>query len=145
MENAGNNNARGCCIYFAVVRSWTFSASEFPIKIDTTTGNNGFSHHEKYRRIYIKITDIISWKIKKKTTVYILYTIISECCFIYNRCISFRLNKPGRNQNGYLIFNQSTPPKPSIMRGTSYLCLYRVNQFTRRLPQISCSGRYHDS
>lgn len=30
------------------------------------------------------------------------------------------------------------------MRGTSYLCLYRVNQFTRRLPQISCSGRCHD-
>lgn len=66
MENAGNNNARGCCIYFAVVRSWTSSASEFPIKIDTTTGNNGFSHHEKYRRIYIKITDIISWKKNKK-------------------------------------------------------------------------------
>lgn len=30
------------------------------------------------------------------------------------------------------------------MRGTSYLCLYRVNQFTRWLPQISCSERCHD-
>lgn len=30
MNPKGNNNARGCCIHFAVVRSWTSSASEFP-------------------------------------------------------------------------------------------------------------------
>lgn len=29
MNPKGNNNARGCCIYFAVARSWTFPASEF--------------------------------------------------------------------------------------------------------------------
>lgn len=47
-------------------------------------GNNGFSYYEKYRWIYIKIMDIIFWKIKKKIIVYIFYIIIFECCFIYN-------------------------------------------------------------